>query len=212
MFITFEGPDGSGKTTQLTLLADYLGQQGYAVFQTREPGGTPIGDQIRQVVHALENEEMHPRAEMLLYSASRAQHVEQVIRPRLQAGEIVLCDRFYDSTLAYQGYGHGLDLDALRRITSFATGGLCPDLTFYLEIDPQAGLKRRQKDGDAEWNRLDAQSLAFHRQVHAGYRALIAEEPARWAVVDGERPVEAIQAEIRRLALERVEHSRSASV
>jgi dTMP kinase len=212
MFITFEGPDGSGKTTQLTLLAEYLGQQGYAVFQTREPGGSSIGDQIRRIVHSHENEEMHPRAEVLLYSASRAQHVEQVIRPRLQAGEIVLCDRFYDSTLAYQGYGHDLDLTALRQITAFATGGLCPDLTFYLEIDPQTGLKRRQKDGSAEWNRLDAQSLAFHQQVYAGYRALIAEEPARWAVVDGDRPVEVIQAEIRRLTLERVERSRSESV
>jgi dTMP kinase len=210
MFITFEGPDGSGKTTQLTLLADYLGHQGYAVYKTREPGGTSIGDQIRHIVHSLENEEMHPRAEMLLYSASRAQHVEQVIRPRLEAGEIVLCDRFYDSTLAYQGYGHGLDLDALRQITSFATGGLCPNLTFYLEISPEAGLKRRQKDGDAEWNRLDAQSLAFHQQVHTGYQALIAGEPARWVVIDGDRPVEAIQVEIRRITLERIKRGKSA--
>jgi dTMP kinase len=208
MFITFEGPDGSGKTTQLTLLAEYLDQQGYAVFQTREPGGTSIGDQIRQIVHSHENEEMHPRAEMLLYSASRAQLVGQVIHPHLEAGEIVLCDRFYDSTLAYQGYGHGLDLDALRQITRFATGGLCPDLTFYLEISPQAGLKRRQRDGNAEWNRLDAQSLAFHRQVHDGYQALIAAEPARWAVIDGDRPIEVIQDEIRRIALERVKQGK----
>jgi dTMP kinase len=154
---------------------------------------------------------MHPRAEVLLYSASRAQHVEQVIRPHLSAGEIVLCDRFYDSTLAYQGYGHGLDLDALHQITRFATGGLRPDLTFYLEIDPQAGLNRRQSDGSAEWNRLDAQSLAFHRQVHAGYQALIEQEPTRWVVINGDRPVEVVQTEIRQIAMARIEQGESAS-
>jgi dTMP kinase len=204
MFITFEGPDGCGKTTQLALLEAYLTEQGYLPCVTREPGGTDIGEQVRDVLHSPDNQEMHPRAEILLYSASRAQLVEQVIRPALAAGKIVLTDRFYDSTLAYQGYGHGLDLEALRQITRFATGGLRPDLTLYLEIDPQAGLSRRQSDQGAEWNRLDALGLEFHRRVHAGYQALIAAEPERWVVIDGDRPVEVVQAEVREAVMARL--------
>ena len=197
MFITFEGPEGCGKTTQLALLADYLARQGYTIYKTREPGGTSIGEQIRSVVHSLQNEEMDPRAEVLLYSASRAQLMFQVIRPRLKAGEIVLCDRFYDSTLAYQGYGRGLDIEMLRQITRFATGGLRPDLTLYLDVEPLVGLARHQRDEEAKWNRLDALDLEFHRRVQAGYRQLIAEEPERWVIIDGERPVEEVQAEVR---------------
>ena len=128
-FITLEGPDGSGKSTQAARLAEHLRARGYDVLLTREPGGTPIGDQVRQVLHSLHNTEMHPRTEILLYSASRAQHVYQIIRPHLERGGVVVSDRYYDSTLAYQGYGHGLDLDALRQITAFATGGLAPDIT-----------------------------------------------------------------------------------
>lgn len=204
MFITFEGPDGSGKTTQIALLGEYLTEQGYAVCLTREPGGTPIGEQIRAVLHDRANREMVPRAELLLYSASRAQLVDEVIRPALAAGQIVLCDRFYDSSLAYQGYGHGLDLEALRQITAFATGGLRPDLTLYIDIEPQVGLSRRQRDGSAEWNRLDALALEFHERVREGYRRLMAAEPERWVCVDGNRPIEAIQEEIRTLVLERL--------
>jgi dTMP kinase len=204
MFITFEGPDGCGKTTQLALLEAYLTEQGYSPCITREPGGTSIGEQVRDVLHSPDNQEMHPRAEILLYSASRAQLVEQVIRPALAAGKIVLTDRFYDSTLAYQGYGHGLDLEALRQITRFATGGLRPDLTLYLEIDPQVGLRRRQSDQGAEWNRLDALGLEFHRRVHTGYQALIAAEPERWVVIDGDRPVEVVQAEVREVVTARL--------
>jgi dTMP kinase len=139
LFVTFEGPDGSGKTTQAQLLYEYLQECGYPVFLTREPGGTGIGDQIREVLHSLENTEMLPQAEILLYSASRAQLVGQIICPHLDRGEIVLCDRYADSTLAYQGYGHGLDLQVLRVITSFATGGLKPDLTIYLDIEVEEG-------------------------------------------------------------------------
>ena len=146
MLITFEGPDGSGKTTQLTLLTEFLAQQGYSLIHVREPGGTRIGEQIRDVLHAIDNQEMRPRAEVLLYSAARAQLVEEVIRPALAEGRIVLCDRFYDSTFAYQGYGHGLDPDALRQLTAFATGGLKPDLTLYIDIAPEEGLKRRQRN------------------------------------------------------------------
>jgi dTMP kinase len=207
MFISFEGPDGCGKTTQLALLADFLVRQGYTVCRTREPGGTPIGEQIRVVLHDPANREMDPRTEILLYSASRAQIVAQVIRPALAAGKVVLCDRFYDSTLAYQGYGHGLDLNVLRQITLFATGGLKPDLTIYLEVAPEVGLRRRQQDQEAEWNRLDALALEFHRRVHAGYHELIAAEPARWVVVNGERPVDAVQADIRAVVTARLSKS-----
>ncbi|MGQ9850990.1 MAG: dTMP kinase [Aggregatilineaceae bacterium] len=212
MFITFEGPDGSGKTTQITLLVNYLHAAGYPVFATREPGGTPIGDQIRAVLHDLRNVQMHPRTEILLYAASRAQLVEQEIRPRLAAGEIVLCDRYADSTLAYQGYGRGLDLPKLRTILDFATGGLRPDLTFYLDISVEEGLRRRQQaaQGGAEWNRMDAQSLAFHQRVRQGYLALIAAEPSRWVHLDGEGDRDAIQAQIRAIVLARLEPHRSA--
>ncbi|MBN1202202.1 MAG: dTMP kinase [Anaerolineae bacterium] len=203
MFITFEGPDGSGKTTQVPLLVAWLREQGFRVFQTREPGGTPIGDQIRAVLHDLKNEGMHPHTEILLYAASRAQLVAQEIRPRLAAGEIVVCDRYADSTLAYQGYGHGLDLVALRQILAFATGGLVPDLTLYLDIDPEAGLKRRQQaaQNGAEWNRMDAQSLAFHHRVREGYRALIAEDRARWVIINALTDRDTVQAQIRDVVL-----------
>ena len=204
MFITFEGPDGSGKTTQITRLVDHLTAQGHSVLRLREPGGTRIGEQIREVLHSRANEEMNPHAEVLLYSAARAQIVAEVIRPALEAGQVVVCDRFFDSTFAYQGYGHGLDFEALQAITEFATGGLRPDLTIYIDLDPEAGLRRRQDDHDAEWNRLDALGLAFHRRVYEGYQALMRDEPERWARVNGEQPVEAIQAEIRAIVAARL--------
>jgi dTMP kinase len=204
MLVTFEGPDGSGKTTQMALLAEFLTGQGYAPVQVREPGGTPIGEQIREVLHHIENREMQPRAEVLLYSAARAQLVEQVIRPALAEGRIVLCDRFYDSTFAYQGFGHGLDSGALRQLTEFATGGLTPDLTLYIDIAPEEGLKRRQRNAVGEWNRLDALGLEFHRRVYAGYQQLIAHEPGRWVKIDGDRAVEAIQADIEGVIKQRI--------
>ncbi len=200
MFITFEGPDGSGKTTQICALYEYLRAQNLPVLLTREPGGTPIGDQIRTVLLSPGNLEMLPRTEILLFSASRAQLVGQVIRPALAAGTIVISDRFADSTLAYQGYGRELDLQALRTITTFATGGLTPDLTIYLDLSVEEGLRRKQEargEGRGEWNRLDQQDLAFHRRVRDGYLALIAEEPTRWLVVDASQAEEKIQSQIR---------------
>lgn len=206
MFITFEGPDGSGKSTQLRLLVDDLRVRGLPVFETREPGGTMIGDQIRQVLHDLKNAGMQPQTEILLYAASRAQLVAQEIRPRLSAGEIVICDRYADSTLAYQGYGHGLDLTTLRQILAFATGGLQPDLTLYLDITAEEGLHRRQQaaQNGAEWNRMDAQSLDFHRRVREGYLALIAQDPARWVCIPAAGERSAIQDRIREIVLARL--------
>lgn len=194
MFITFEGPDGSGKSTQVPLLARSLAARGLQVIAVREPGGTPIGDQIRKVVHDLENAVMDPHTELLLYSASRAQLVAQVIRPHLQCGDVVICDRYADSTLAYQGYGRGLDLVALQQITAFATGGLTPDLTLYLDIDAEAGLARRSAEG--EWNRMDAPPLDFHRRVRDGYLELLAAQPERWVRIDASQSIDAVHAAI----------------
>ncbi|HET92313.1 MAG TPA: dTMP kinase [Chloroflexi bacterium] len=208
MFITFEGPDGSGKTTQIHLLARWLREKNYQVVVTREPGGTEIGDQIRRVLHDPRNSAMDYRAEILLYSASRAQHVAQRIRPDMEAGKIVISDRYADSTLAYQGYGRGLDLEILRLITAFATGGLGPDLTLYLDITPEEGLQRRRLGGD-EWNRLDAEALDFHHRVRMGYLALVDQEPERWAVIDAARPVEDVQAAIRKVAQARLTWDRA---
>ncbi len=200
MFITFEGIDGSGKTTQARALAATLSERGYEVLLTREPGGTPIGDQIRAiVVDNLTNTNMTAEAELLLFCASRAQLVAQVIRPFLARGGIVLCDRYADSTMAYQGYGHGLDLNALRHILQFATGGLTPDLTIYFDLDPRVGLERRQRGRllmSEDWNRLDDKELAYHQRVYAGYEALIAEQPERWRRVSAAQSIEAVQAEL----------------
>ncbi len=196
MFITLEGPDGCGKSTQVRLLAAHLRALGLDVLQTREPGGTAISDQIRQVLTDLSNTPMHPRTEILLFSASRAQLCHEVIRPHLQAGGTVLSDRFFDSTFAYQGYGHRLDLDALRAITAFATGGLIPDVTFLLDIPAEEGLLRRKQHGG--WNRLDAYNLEFHQRVRQGYLALAQAEPQRWVTIEGRQSAEAIQQELQR--------------
>ncbi len=201
MLITFEGPDGSGKTTQLALLAEFLGQQGYSLVRVREPGGTRIGEQIREVLHHIEHREMHPRAEVLLYSAARAQLVEEVIRPGLAGGQLVLCDRFYDSTFAYQGYGHQNDLDLIRRVLLFTTSGLTPDLSLLLDIDSEVGLRRRQKGG-GEWNRLDAYQLELHKRVRQGYLQMAQAEPARWRVIDASQPTKVVQSVLQKTILD----------
>ena len=195
-FITFEGPEGSGKSTQIRLLVDALEAQGVRVLATREPGGTRIGDQIRNVLLDSAHTEMSPRAETLLYNAARAQIVDQVIQPALAAGTLVLCDRYADSTLAYQGYGHDQSLDDLRRLGDYATGGLTPDLTFYLDIDPERGLQRKQAGDAEEWNRFEQRALDYHRTVRDGYLALAATEPDRWRIVDAARDECAIHEEI----------------
>jgi dTMP kinase len=164
------------------MLAEHLHARGHDVLLTREPGGTPIGNQIRTILMSLENTPMEPETEFLLFSASRAQLVRQVIRPHLEGGGWVVCDRFFDSSLAYQGYGHQLDLESLRVITRFATGGLTPDISILLDLPVEEGLRRRERGG--EWNRLDAYDLAFHRRVREGYLALAAAETVRWCVID----------------------------
>ena len=202
MFITLEGPDGSGKTTQVPLLAEAIRGAGYDLIVTREPGGTEIGDQVRQVIMDLKNKKMFPEAEILLFQASRAQLVREVILPNLEKGKVVLCDRYADSTLAYQGYGHQTDLEELQQIIHFATGGLKPDLTLYLDIDAEAGLRRRSGEDD-EWNRLDDYALEFHKRVREGYHKMVDAEPDRWVVIDADRAVEKIQEDLQRVVLER---------
>jgi dTMP kinase len=226
LFITFEGPEGSGKSTQARLLYSRLHARGYPVILVREPGGTRIGDMIRRILLDLQNTEMAPTTETLLFAASRAQLVSQVIRPYLELGGIVLCDRYADSTYAYQGYGLGRDLDELRAITAAATGGLLPDLTIYLDLTADEGLERkhrkRQSDratgrpGDratgrpgeekdapspprpekVEWNRLDARELEYHQRVADGYQKLIAQEPERWLSFDARQSVDELAKQI----------------
>jgi dTMP kinase len=195
MFITFEGPDGSGKTTQINPLSDYLIEKGYSVLITREPGGTAIGDQIRQVLSDLKNTGMHPRSETLLFLAARAQLVEQIIKPHLEKGFIVLCDRYADSTMAYQGYGHQNDLNQIKNLIDFATGGLKPNLTLLFDMDVEEGLQRKAQG--SEWNRLDAYSLEFHQRVRKGYHILAESEPERWVKIEAGQSPEKIQAAIR---------------
>ena len=202
MFITFEGSEGSGKTTQLALLVEFLRQQGYELLTPREPGGTAIGEQVRAVLFDLKNAAMLAPTEVLLFQASRAQLVGEVIRPYLEQGGIVLCDRYADSTLAYQGYGRQLDLEQLRALIDFATGGLKPGLTLLLDLDVETGLQRRAQDGNR--NRLDILDQEFYHRVRQGYLELAQREAQRWVVIDASLPMDEVQAHIRRVVLERL--------
>lgn len=198
MFITFEGPDGSGKSTQCKLLAEYLTSLGHSVLLTREPGGTEISLQIRKVIMDLKNKSMQPATEFLLFSAARAQLVREKIRPHLESGGLVVADRYYDSSLAYQGYGHGIPLETIRAITNFATDSLKPDLTLLLDIESENGLRRRQVPG-AEWNRLDDYALELHQRVRRGFLELAAAEPDRWRVLNADQSLAALQAEVQQV-------------
>lgn len=194
--VTFEGPEGAGKTTQIRLLAEWLGNRAVV---TREPGGTAMGDRIRDAMFGAHDHGILPLTEALLMSAARAQHVQELLRPALEAGKLVLCDRYADATLAYQGFGHGLDLALLRQLIAIATAGLQPDLTIYLDLATEVGLQRKLKahGSGGELNHLDRMELAFHERVVAGYKQLIAAEPERWRVIDASRSPDAVQSDIR---------------
>lgn len=179
MFITLEGGEGVGKTTQQALLAERLQREGYACVSTREPGGTALGEALRELL--LHGDPLTPLAELFLYAADRAEHVQKCILPALAAGQVVVCDRFTDSTLAYQGYGRGLDLEKIRQLNHLATGGLQPHLTLWLDLPPEVGLAR---SGLAD--RLEQERLEFHRRVHQGFQALAAAEPQRIVRIDAE--------------------------
>ena len=193
MFVTFEGPDGSGKTTQVNMLKEYLGKAGHPVLTTREPGGTSIGETIRRLLLDMGDNRMDTRTETLLFNAARAQLIEEEIRPALDAGKIVLCDRFADSTLAYQGYGRQQDRSELKRLIEYATGGLHPDLTVYLDLPPERGLRRKLA---RHLNRLDSLELSFHEQVRKGYQKLIDQQPQRWAVINANRTREEVHHDV----------------
>jgi dTMP kinase len=195
LFITLEGPEGSGKSTHAPRLAEHLRSLGRDVLLTREPGGTSIGDQIRAILNDHANAGIEPSAEILLFCASRAQLVNQLIRPHLERGGTVVCDRFSDSTLAYQGYGRGFKLPMLRSITAFADGGLKPHLTLLLDLPVEVGLARRRQSG-GDWNRLDALELEFHQRVRRGYLELAHKEPRRWVRIDSEKDEDLVWAEI----------------
>ncbi len=182
MFITFEGIEGCGKTTQVRILAARMAERGLRTLITREPGGATISEQIRAILLDNTNDGMDPMAEALLYVASRAQFVAEIVRPALVAKTIVICDRYADSTLAYQGYGRGLAIDTLRTLNRIATDGCMPDQTFLLDLPVDDGLDRKRRGG--ELNRLDNAGRAFHERVRNGYHALAEAEPTRWRVID----------------------------
>lgn len=204
MFITLEGPEGSGKSSQMPVLAEYLRDSGYEVVVTREPGGTFVGDQIRDVLMNLENVSILPRTEILLFLAARAQHVEELIKPALAEGKIVICDRYGDSTLAYQGYGHQVDIKTLRQLLKFSTDNLKPDLTLLIDIPVRIGFERK-RENNSEWNRLDAYAEAFHNRVRQGYFMLVEEDPQRWVIIDGNQDKEMVQVAMRDVVLKRLE-------
>lgn len=189
MFVTLEGPEGSGKTVVARRLAAELNARGHRVVLTREPGGTRLGERVRDILLGRADLGIDARADALLFNAARAQLVAEVIRPALAAGAIVLCARFADSTLAYQGYGAGLPIDELRDLARVATGGLEPDLTVLLDVDPEIGIRRKAPGAR---NRFESIDLEFHRRVRAGFLALAAEEPGRWRLVDSSRHIDRV--------------------
>jgi dTMP kinase len=194
MFISLEGVEGCGKSTQARLLAEYITGLGYSVVLTREPGGTPIAEQIREILLEPRNTDMTNITELLLYLASRAQHVDQLIRPALAEGKVVICKRFSDATIAYQGYARGLDLDSLEQVNRIATGGLEPDLTLLLDLKAEDGLSRKRED---HWDRLESENADFHSKVRKGYLAIARRSPQRVEVIDAEGSIEDVHLRIR---------------
>ena len=192
IFVTFEGPEGAGKTTILNKLSAILKEQGYKVLQTREPGGISISEQIREVLLNKDNVSMDERTEALLYAAARRQHLVEKVLPALEEQYIVLCDRFLDSSLAYQGYARGLGVDAVYQINRFAIGETMPNLTLYFDIDPKEGLARIQSNKDREVNRLDMEKLSFHEKVREGYLMLVDRFPERIKVVDASASIDTV--------------------
>ena len=189
MFIAFEGCEGCGKSTQAGLLYDELLRRNKPVVLTHEPGGTPLGDRVREILKVKRDYAISPLAELLLFNSCRAQLMRDVILPALGKGVSVVCDRFTGSTLAYQGYGRGLELETVASINSAATGGLEPDLIFLLDLQPQAGLKRKRNIND---DRFEAEDIAFHRRVRDGYLELAGRDPARWIVLEAQQPISAL--------------------
>ena len=195
VFITVEGPEGAGKTTIITKVAEQLKKEGYRIVLTREPGGIPIAEQIREVILNRDNTAMDPRTEALLYAAARRQHLMEKVVPALTEGAIVLCDRFVDSSLAYQGYARGIGVDEIWQINQFAIEELMPELTLFFMIDPKRGLERIEQHKNREVNRLDVEELSFHQKVYDGYQLLMEKNPDRIKGIDADRSVEEVYEE-----------------
>lgn len=196
LFITFEGTDGTGKTTQIQRLSADLRRDGYDVCLTREPGGTSISEQIRDMLLNPDHSEMAATTELLLYAASRAQHVSEVIKPALKAGKIVISSRFADATVVYQGYGRGLDLERINRLNRIATDGVMPDVTFVLDLPVEIGLQRVQKRRGG-LDRLEKEKIEFHRRLREGYQIIAKQEPQRLKIIDAQVSPEQVYAQIR---------------
>ncbi|WMJ79987.1 dTMP kinase [Clostridium sp. MB40-C1] len=199
VFITIEGPDGSGKTSVIELLKIYLCEKNVKYIATREPGGINISEQIRNVILDKENIAMDGRTEALLYAASRRQHMAERVIPALKNGKLVICDRFVDSSLAYQGYARGIGIDEVMNINEFAIEGYMPDLTLYLDIEPEIGLERISKNKEREVNRLDLEKLGFHKKVREGYYILLDKYPSRIKKIDASKSIEIVFNEITRI-------------
>ena len=193
MFITLEGPEGSGKTTAVKAAVAKLQELGYQVVQTREPGGTPIAEQIRNVILDKANTKMDPRTEALLYAASRRQHLVEKVWPAIKEGKIVICDRYLDSSLAYQGGARGLGVDNILNVNLFATENTYPDLTLLFDIKPELGLERIAKNSDREVNRLDLEKIEFHNKVRQTFLELSKRYPDRYVVIDASKSIEEVQ-------------------
>ncbi|PLR93325.1 dTMP kinase [Bacillus sp. T33-2] len=196
LFISIEGPEGAGKTTIIRMLKENFEEEGYSVLATREPGGIDIAEQIRNVILDKENTAMDARTEALLYAAARRQHLVEKVRPALVNGQIVLCDRFIDSSLAYQGYARGLGIEEVHSINRFAVEDMMPLLTVYFDLDPETGLDRINKHNGREVNRLDLENLQFHQKVREGYLLLANRYPDRIMKIDASRPLEMVYAEV----------------
>ena len=196
LFVTVEGTDGCGKTTQIRNIIDHLSSLGCRVVLTREPGGTRISENIRSIILDPTFTEMHSITELMLYSAARAQLVEQVIKPSIAKSETVICDRYIDSFYAYQGYGRGLDMDMLKKITSLAIDDMIPDITIFLDLDPEIGLRRRMNAANGD--RIENEQIEFHRRVYDGYKQLAREIPDRIKFIDASRSVEEVWHDVRR--------------
>lgn len=203
-FITFEGGEGSGKSTVMKDVATRLTKEGYKLVLTREPGGTPIAEEIRNVILDKDNTKMDPRTEALLYAASRRQHLVEKIWPALERGEIVLCDRYLDSSLAYQGGARGLGVDEVLSINMFATEGEYPDLTLLFDLEPEEGLKRIEKNKGREVNRLDLEKLEFHKKVRDNFHALAKKYSTRYIIIDASKPLSEVEDKVYKIIKETI--------
>ncbi|HOD61124.1 MAG TPA: dTMP kinase [Bacilli bacterium] len=201
MFITFEGGEGSGKTTIINRLMQELKDKNIKAFQSREPGGSKISEEIRKIILSVDNTKMDYVTEALLYAASRRQHLEEVIKPALEEGYLVICDRYVDSSLAYQGYARGLGIDEVYNLNYYATGGLLPDLTIFIDVNPEEGIARISKN-NRDKDRLDLETLAFHHRVREGYLQLVKRFPERIKRIDGNKNIEELYSEIRKVIFE----------